>query len=313
MMWENDMLDGYVHTTLPLHDDDFGPVVATLTRPSSPIPHPRFVVLAIHGWNDYFYQLPHADAVAQAGGAFYAIDLRRYGRSWREGQTWGYIEHLSAYDDDIHAALDVIHTEVGTEIPFILYGHSTGGLTASLWASRHPEALDGLVLNSPWLEYQGWSSTRVAGSPLIEAIYKMAPSTSMQIPDPGIYTSTLARWNPDPRYRHTPSFPIYVGWLRAIAEGHKEVANGLGIDCPTLVLTSARSAIVSPTPEQAASCDIVLDVEQIWKRLPRLGSHVTLVKLDGAIHDVLLSDDDVRERAIAEINTWVNAYVATAQ
>ncbi|MGV9196789.1 alpha/beta hydrolase [Arcanobacterium canis] len=307
--WENDMINGYVHTTLPLHDDDYGPVVATLTRPSSPVAHPRFVVLAIHGWNDYFYQLPHSEAVMDANGAFYALDLRRYGRSWREGQTWGYIENLSSYDEEIHAALDVIHEEVGTDIPFILYGHSTGGLTASLWASRHPDALDGLILNSPWLEYQGWSSTRVAGRPLIEAIYKMAPSTYIPVPDAGVYSSTLTRWNPDPRYRHTPSFPIYVGWLRAIAEGHKQVALGLGIECPTLVLTSAKSAISSPTPDQATQCDVVLDVEQIWKRVVGLGSHVTLVKLQGAIHDVLLSDDAARTRAISEIRTWVDAYI----
>lgn len=66
------------------------------------------------------------------------MDLRKYGRSLREHQTRGYVESLSTYDEDIHAALRVVRAAHGVGTDLVLMGHSTGGLTAALWAHRHP-------------------------------------------------------------------------------------------------------------------------------------------------------------------------------
>ena len=193
--WRQDVLGAdYESRTIPLMDDDAGPVVATLvryrgrassTRASSPAAPalsptpttspsdthsasseatpqtPHFVLLYIHGRNDYFFQRELAEDIDRCGGAFYALDLRRYGRSLRPGQRMGFVSNLSLYDEDISEALDLIREDY-PDLPLVLMGHSTGGLLATLWANRHPGALDGLILNSAWLEMQTMASMRSA-------------------------------------------------------------------------------------------------------------------------------------------------------
>lgn len=300
-----------------------------------------FALLAIHGWNDYFYHYELAEQTAQIGGHFYAIDLRKYGRAHIDGQMWGYVEDLSTYDEEIGKALSVIYEEHGLDIPVFLYGHSTGGLTATLWADRHPGVLHGLILNSPWLEIQASTALRHVGQPILEALQKMSPTAELPLGDNGFYQRVLTGWvseeerehakerqreagiadedvdpfireggwNPNPDYRHYPSFPVRPGWLSAILAGHERVAEGLAIDCPILVLTSRSSYFSDTWSDEMRKADAVLDVEQIWKRVPMLGAVTTLVKIENAIHDVLLSRKSARDVGFWHIKEFISASV----
>jgi len=110
--WQPDVLgQGFQALTLDLQDDDEGPVVATLVRYQPPTSQPVRsvrVVLYLHGWSDYFFQTELARFWAGQGAAFYALDLRKYGRSLREHQTPTYIDNLAVYDEDLAAALAVV-------------------------------------------------------------------------------------------------------------------------------------------------------------------------------------------------------------
>ncbi|WP_182049536.1 alpha/beta fold hydrolase [Changpingibacter yushuensis] len=337
--WQEDMLGpDYQCVVVDLEPDDEGPVVTTIVR-HAPIStrdrstRPAFAFLAIHGWNDYFYQTQLAESITGAGGAFFALDLRKYGRSHREWQTFGFSDNLDMYDDDIHAATDVIVQEFGTDIPLVLYGHSTGGLIATLWADRHPGALAGLILNSPWLELQANTAFRQLSAPILDRISRLAPKSVIPISDNGFYQKVLTAgfsegeravpgapdgttdpfwttgWQPDPRFRTMPSPSMRVAWLSAILAGQARVAAGLDITCPILVLTSNRSVARPTWSEDYRAGDGVLDVQQIWKRIPGLGSCVTLCKLTDAIHDVTLSRESVRREAFRIINRFVYASV----
>jgi len=79
-------------------------------------------VLYLHGWNDYFFQTHLADYVAELGFDFYALDLRRYGRSLRNGHLRGFIADLDEYTAELDAASDVIGAEHSS---LVLMGHST--------------------------------------------------------------------------------------------------------------------------------------------------------------------------------------------
>jgi len=295
--------------------------------------NPAFAFLAVHGWNDYFYQTELARYVDSIGGAFYAVDLRKYGRSLREGQTFGYIRDFDEYDDELHICRDLIYGELGPKIPLILYGHSTGGLACALWADRHPGAADGLVLNSPWLEYHGSTGMRQAGTPVVEILARTSPTFVLPTAEDDFYQRALTAWRPDPdaeavpghegsddpfwttgwnpkpEFRTGSGAPVRPGWLSAVLNGHARVAAGLDVGCPILVLTSARSLTGNTWSEDFRAVDSVLDVKQIWKRVPELGSHTTLVKLDDAVHDVTFSRREVRERAFEEIGRFLRAYV----
>ena len=78
-----------------------------------------------------------------------------------------------------------------------------------------------------------------------------------------------------------------------------------------LVLTSGTSGHPREWDETCSTSDIVLDVRQIRKWAHKLSRHVTLVSLEGALHDVTLSRKEVREVAFDEITRWHDAYVAS--
>ena len=78
-----------------------------------------------------------------------------------------------------------------------------------------------------------------------------------------------------------------------------------------LVLSSGGTRFPKQMSEEVHGFDIVLDVEQIRRWAPKLGRHVTIASIEGALHDVILSRREVRERAYDEIDRWMTAYVET--
>jgi len=364
--WRQDVLGAdYESRTIPLMDDDAGPVVATLvryrghassTRASSPAAPalsptpttspsdthsassestpqaPHFVLLYIHGRNDYFFQRELAEDIAGCGGAFYALDLRRYGRSLRPGQRMGFVSNLSLYDEDISEALDLIREDY-PDLPLVLMGHSTGGLLATLWANRHPGALDGLILNSAWLEMQTMASMRSAVAPILERIASRNPMWAVPGGDgPDHYGRSLREgWNAldaplpdslaaypdDPavkgwsyalEWKRPGSYPAYAAWLEAILDGHENVASSVHLDIPVLSMMSTSSYFGEEFSEAVFSSDVVLDREVILERSARLGPLVTMASFPGK-HDLLLSDPQVRAEVYDTMNRWIGAFI----
>ena len=62
-------------------------------------------VLYLHGYTDYFFQRHLAEHFADLGYAFYALDLRKCGRSSRPGQTPHYTTDLARYDLELGLAI----------------------------------------------------------------------------------------------------------------------------------------------------------------------------------------------------------------
>jgi alpha-beta hydrolase superfamily lysophospholipase len=303
----------YLAETIQLPPDDEGEVVATLVRRTAAGPTTK-AVLHLHGFADYFFQTGYADWWAERGYDFYALDLRKYGRSLRPHQTPTYVDDLSEYYPELDEAWRRItkrdgHTEV------VISAHSTGGLVVGLWADhRRPEHLVGAVMNSPWLDLQGSAVFRVISRPALKAIASRQPRREIKRHVTGHYTRSLHRdhdgeWEFDLLWKPIESFTVYAGWLRAIREGHARLHRGLGLPCPVLVLSSGRSTLPQEMGEDVHGTDIVLDVTQIRRWATALGPHVTYIAIDGARHDVVLSREEPRTRAYDAINTWMTAWV----
>ncbi|MFM6974561.1 MAG: alpha/beta hydrolase [Agromyces sp.] len=318
--WTPDILGPrFQQATLPLGRDSEGEVVATIVRHT---PLPRFSnwlrrapladvdVLYVHGWNDYFFQRELAEFWTNRGARFFALDLRKYGRSLRPGQTPGYIESLETYDADIEAALEAMQSN-GRRI--FLLGHSTGGLVFTLWADRHPGRIDALLLNSPWLETQGSTIARMLMTPVLKAQARVNATAKLPSVDLGFYSRSIdvnrdGEWEFNPAWRLERGFPAKSAWGAAIIAGHNRVAAGLNIDVPILTLLSKRSLIAPVWSPEMLRTDIVLIVDDIAKRALGLGEAVTVVRLDGALHDVFLSQKTVREEAYRQIDRWLVGY-----
>ncbi|MDR1511944.1 MAG: alpha/beta hydrolase, partial [Propionibacteriaceae bacterium] len=287
-----------------------GYLTATLVRRGEPS-QPR-AVLYIHGWNEYYFQDHLADKWADLGYDFYAIDLHRYGRSLHGDELPGYAESITEYFEEIDAAVDLIKE---THQFVVVNAHSNGGLIASLWASARPGRCVGLVLNAPWLDLSGSLPTRTLQAAATRALAGKAATWEIPRAENDIYIRSLHRafsgeWSFDLALKRPTSNPVRPGWLGAVMRAQDRIKDGLDIDVPILVVMSARSSIPKRRDdEDVTRTDIVLDTDNVASRAPKLGWHVTLVRLDGAIHDVALSAEPVRDRYFDEIRRWDLAYV----
>jgi alpha-beta hydrolase superfamily lysophospholipase len=301
----------YTARTLSLLPDDEGEVVATLVTRRAETPT-RKAVLHVHGFADYFFQTGAADWWVGRGYDFYALDLRKYGRSWLPHQTPTYVADLTTYYEELDAAHAII---AGDHDRIVLSAHSTGGLTVPLWLNDHqPAGVTGVALNSPWLEMASSLLMRTLGTQVIDRVGALQPKRVIPRDVSGLYARSLHRdhegeWDFDLAWKPLESFAVHMGWLRGVRRAHARIHRGIDVGAPVLVLSSARSGREKLLGDEAMSTDIVLDVEQIRRWAPSLGRHVTIAQVEGAMHDVTLSRQPARDRVFDELGRWLTAYV----
>lgn len=293
--WQPDrLLAGFEALELELPADYDGPVVATLVR--LPVRHaPRGAVLYIHGFSEYFFQRHMAERFAAEGYAFYALDLRKYGRSLRPDQHPNFCKSVSEYYADIDAALQAIGA------PVLLAGHSTGGLVTALYAheGRHRGQVQALWLNSPFFDWNlpEWRKVQLHVAAAIGRYCPFLNEAKALRPD---YTRALrAEWEFDSSLKPDYGFPLYYGWFGAISDAFARVHQGLAIECPVLAMHSDQA-------------DIVLDWRHIARWSRSLGSNVTVLSFPGGWHDLVLSPGRIRDEVFSALFAWAERTVALA-
>jgi alpha-beta hydrolase superfamily lysophospholipase len=303
--------------TIELEDDAEGCVVATLVKRAADTPTTR-AVLYVHGFSDYFFHVHVAELFTELGYDFYALDLRKYGRSLLPHQTHGFCTDLAEYHPELDAAHALI-TERDSHDVVVIVAHSTGGLIAPLWADarrrRGRKVADAFILNSPWLDLQGSLLLRTLGTRAIDELgswlpYQVIPRTVTEMYTDGLHSDRQGEWDYDLTLKPATGLPIRAGWLRAVRRGHRRLHRGIDAGAPVLVLASKRTSFSEEWSDDVASSDIVLDVEQIAGWAHRLGQHVTIARVEGAIHDVFLSGKDTREEAFEIVRRWLPASLA---
>lgn len=317
--WVPDVLgDDFQRTTLELGEAPDGPVVATLVRHRPDRPDPgdaatrstRPALLYVHGFNDYFFQRHLAERATAEGYAFHAIDLRRCGRSLREGQAPHFVTDLTEHAADLTAAARLLRRDAGHD-RLVVMAHSTGGLTASLWAHslRRSGVVDALVLNSPWFDLRARWFHRVVSTRVLDLVGPLDPlrvvAEGASAYSHHLHVSHGGRWDYDLGLKPAGGFPVRAGWLRAVRRGQARVAQGLRISAPVLVATSAASGPNRLDNPDLDRQDTVLDVAQIAARAPLLGPDVTLLTVDDGIHDLALSAPRPRAEYLDRTFAWL--------
>lgn len=311
--------DGYTARRLDLGSDSEGPVVATLIHRERPDelsaePRPergagvvsRPPILVMHGWSDYVFDRGLLEHLGALGHDVWALDLRKHGRSLLPGQTPTSIDHLSRYDLEIGQALRII----GTDTPPVLLAHSTGGLIASLWAQRRPGTVRALALNSPWLEMHLGRGTRTLADGPVRLLADRLQHRPILPPGSTHFARSTHRkyggqydydfaWKPERGHR----FPADT--FAAVIDGQKRLRAAGPLTIPVLVLHSAHSRIGARFTEEMRRADSVLDVRSLVHAARRLGPEVRIEAIDGARHEVFLSDADARARALLILDDWL--------
>jgi alpha-beta hydrolase superfamily lysophospholipase len=300
----------YTAQTLPLRPDAEGPLVATLVR-RNPQQQSRRAVLYLHGFADYFFHTHVADAFVEQGYDFYALDLRRYGRSLLPGQTPYYSTDIAEYDEEIDAAIDLIRAEGHDEV--VAYGHSTGGLIFPLWANRRRGLglIQAMVLNSPFFDLNGTDFERGFLTQVVDKVGRFAPRiivSTLQSPYArALHTSNGGEWDFDPEWKKLVAFPVRAGSARSIRRAHARIARGLDLEMPILVAASTASGVGKENSPQLKDTDCVLNVEHMVTGAARIGKDVTVVRIKSGLHDLTLSPPPVRQKFLEEMFGWLGA------
>ena len=325
--WTADFLGPeYQQREIPLGEDPDGEgtISATLIRHHGTVDPATATqaVIYVHGYTDYFYNTEFAEFFVNRGIAFYALDLRKCGRSRQPGQSAHYVSDLALYDAEIEDAVRIVNEEVpNAKVAFA--AHSTGGLVVPLWLDRlnqRPQGVDafsinGLILNSPWFDLQGSAIVREVATPVARVLSLAVPTRILPLGDTSAYgrsihASESGHWEFDDDLKPVKGFPIRVGWFNAIRRGHAALHRGLEIGVPSLVMRSSRSFKSHEIVPKSMISDTVLDVRQIARWAGCLGNAVTSLPIRDAMHDIFLSRDDVREDAYAVMGDWIDRNLA---
>lgn len=317
-LWTHDLLGPpYECHTIHLPDDDEGPTTSTLVRRRAPEPTNR-AVLWVHGWSDYFFQTHVADYFVAQGFDFYALDLRKCGRSHAPHQTAHFCRSMHEYAPELDEAARIVRNADGHDT-LLIAAHSTGALATVLWAHRRRGArvVDGLLLNSPFFDLNLPRWLRTATGLATVPLGRRRPYAILGRPASDVYGQSLhvdhrGEWSYDLGWKPLGGFPVHLGWLAAVREGQRRLHAGLAIDVPVLVACSAHSYRGLQWREAARRADTVLDVDDIIRWAPMLGRQVTVLRVNGGLHDLTLSASPVRARLFSELARWIAAYVAGA-
>lgn len=298
---------GYTSTTLPLTGGEVATLVHLPARSNT-----RGAILYVHGFADYFFQDHVARHFTDRGYDFYAIDLRRYGRSLRPDDVPYFTTDLAEYYEELDLAVE--HVQRAGHGHIVVLAHSTGGLITPLWLHerRQSSPVDALVLNSPWLDLQENWLTRTIGTWVVRGVGRLRPMAVIpqgldSVYPQSIHKSSHGEWEFNADWKPLTPQPVYFGFLGAVRRGHALLHRGLDLRIPVLVMHSDRSRLDLPewSPE-AMTADTVLDVEQMKQWAPAIGPRVVTREVPGGMHDLFLSPQPVRDEAFAVMDAWLD-------
>jgi len=130
--------------TAPLETPD-GIVLLTRHWPAA---NPWAAMLIVHGISEHSGRWSHVGAFfAERGIDTHSFDLRGHGRS---GGKKMYVDEFSEYADDVAFVAETNVIPLG--LPWVLYGHSMGGLIATGYLLSERPRPDAAILSAPSLD-----------------------------------------------------------------------------------------------------------------------------------------------------------------
>lgn len=305
---EDILKNNFERLTITLNDDYEGKEIATLIRRLADLQASK-AILYIHGFNDYFFQVEMATKFNEKGFNFYALDLRKYGRSYLPHQKLNDIRDLKAYYEEIENALHIIRAEGNKEV--ILFGHSTGGLILTLFAKDFSTSklFDGLILNSPFYELNKGKFVKML-LPVVASLGKLIARATIaggfsEEYGKSIHKLYSGEWDYNLEWKPILAPKINLGWLRAIYKAQKELKKHFPIEKPVLILHSEKSVTDMKDKRQVQTCDVILNVKDIDKIAHNIQGNVDIISIKGGLHDLTLSAEAVRKTVYSTIFDWI--------
>ena len=308
--YQTDILgEDYQQLTLNFADDYDGKVVATLVRKKS-AQATKKAVLYIHGFSDYFFQTEMAEQFNQHGYDFYALDLRKYGRSKLPHQKFYYLLDLREYDAEITKALEIIGQENHNQV--LLAGHSTGGLITTLYAAHYPDhrLIKALWTNSPFYDFYKSVIEKKVGIPLLSEVGERLPNAKFpsglnQWYTPSLHKDFYGEWDFNLNWKPKSLPFVHLCFVNAIHKAQKEIHRGITLNIPTLIMHSHQSKYPKKWGVDAQQSDVILDVKDMTHNAKKMKGDVQTLAIKNGLHDLVLSAPPVREKVYQDLFSWL--------
>ena len=255
------------------------------TRTWTPAGDPRRSLLIVHGLGEHSGRWDHvARFFADRGYAVAAFDLRGHGQS--EG-TRAYVDSFNDFVDDVEVI--VKSGLVRTDIPWVLYGHSLGGLICTYYLAEERPHPDAGIISAPALDADVPGALRFTAQMLGRVTPKLAMPNSIDgaqlsrdeavgeayFADPLVYTKATTRLGMETFAAQDRSGDVIVG-----------------IDTPTLVIHGGDDPLVPPS----ASAPLAA-VDSVERKV-----------YPGLRHEMHNEPDQVQ--VLSEISAWLDATLA---
>ncbi len=266
--WADDVLPGYQQTTLALgaDPDGEGDLFATLVRRADRRPAPVTPCWRCTA-SPTTSSTPSSPTTSPAAGSrFYALDLHKCGRSWRDGQTPHFTTDLARYDRELERALAVIAAEnpgvVGAGVR-ALRGRAdrvaVAGPGAPARRDRGAAVWRAWCSTVPWFDLHGPAILRTRlTSTAIGAMSRVRKTRVVRGTGKGGYGLTLHRdyhgeFDYNLQWKPLGGFPVTFGWIHAVRRGQATLHRGLDVGVPNLILRSDHSVPETDGPGHRCS------------------------------------------------------------
>lgn len=262
------------------------------------------VVVLVHG------ALEHAGRYGELAEVLGADGALVFGPDHRgQGLSEGPRGHTDRFED--HAA-DLRHVIEDTAaglpegqrpdaIPWLLFGHSMGGLISWVYLLDHEKAvpLAGAVLSAPLLEVAAeLSGIERFG---VNVLSKLAPRMGLpkSLPAETICRDPeeVARYAADPR-RATK---VTAGWAKAVEAAHaRVVAEAKDVELPMLVYVGTGDQVVKVPP-----------IVDVMEGLPDAEARdQTLRTFEGYYHELHNEPAQLRKPILEMVRAWIDAHAS---
>jgi hypothetical protein len=254
----------------------------------------RYNAIYLSGNNDYFYHADMAYKLRAKGYNFYAISFPNSGFTSNVNNanfsTFDNMEYLFQYIEIILEFYQIKKID-------ILFGHSTGGLIATMYADYKNSKsifIDRLILSSPLLDWYSDPNSKsiIYKEEFLEYIITfiglIIPKINIKpiIGTPN-YTSCVEfnEINFNPKYKSLVEIHTYTDWIRACTLGQRKIQNNkVDVKCKVDIFLSDKSVYWKYTINE----DNVLDVEDIKKYGVNISNKVNFHIIKDSIHSCFL-------------------------
>ena len=238
---------------------------------------PKRIVQIVHGYAEHGGRYGHvAEALARDGAVVYADDHIGHGRS--EGER-AVITNFDNAVDDLHTLTDIAHSDY-PGLPFILVGHSMGGLLSARYAQRWPDEVAGVAFCGSVVGDWQWARDVITESELPYVPFD--PDAISRDPAAG------ASYTADPLVYHGQyKLPLLVAEVAALDAFAAEIDR---LTMPVAVLHGTADPFVP----YERSVQAVRDMPT---------TDVTVHLYEDGRHEIL--NETNREEVIGDLATWI--------